>query len=117
MANERKKLNTGLKQNQMLILGCILSALLILNSNYFDDQRSQKQLYKEKSQLFDKIISLRKLDGPDDSTNLEGTEKVCKKGSESLREYYETGDLTKIELKEGKIECEDKDYFKALLNI
>ena len=151
MTNERKKLNTGLKQYQMLILGCILSALLILNSNYLDDQRSQKQLYKEKSQLFDKIISLRKLDEPggdandqddtpandqdgtpandqdgtpadgneDVSKNLEGTEKVCKKSSESLREYYKTGDLSKIELKEGKIECEDKDkdYFKALLNI
>ena len=137
MTSERKKLKLVLKPYQVILLGCILSYLFILNSNSIIAERNKEQLDKEKSKLFNKIISGRKLqdkspgDGTgstesptgdedeDNSKNLNGTEKVCKKGSEELQKYYETGDLSKLGFEDNKIECEDKekDYFKALLNI
>ena len=133
MTNQKTKLNKKINPYLILILGCILSSLLIFNSNLINTEKNKYQLYKEKSRLFDKIISIRKLDGetPEDNTESptpeneenskteEGTDKVCQKGSESLVEYYKTGDLSKIELEEGNIECKEKDkgYFKALLNI
>ena len=44
--------------------------------------------------------------------------KICKRGSNELREYYQTGDLSKIDLenKNIKYEDKDKDYMKALID-
>ena len=47
------------------------------------------------------------------------TEEICSRASDDLNEYYKTGDLSKIDLDDDAIECEDKDksYMKALIEV
>ena len=132
MTNERKKNSPNLKPYHIIILACILSPLLIMNSKYVNNQRSQKKIYKEKSKLFERILKSRKLqdnegaeegveaaEKEEDDTPKTPSDKVCSKGHEELREYYKTGDLSKIGEEDNGIKCEDKNkpYLKALINI
>ena len=120
MTNELTQYNPKLKPYHIIIIACLLSPLLILNSNYVNSQRATEKLNKEKSKLFDQIISSRHLqENEGDEKPLSGSDKVCQKGSKELISYYETGDLSKISLDDKPIKCEEKDkpYFKALLNI
>ena len=120
MTNERTQYNPKLKPFHIIIVACLLSPLLILNSNYVNSQRAKEKLNQEKSKLFDQIISSRHLqENEGDEKPLSNSDKVCKKGSKELVSYYETGDLSKINLDEGAIKCEEKGkpYFEALLNI
>ena len=133
MTNERKKNSPNLKPYHIILLACILSPLLIMNSNYVNNKRAQKKIYKEKSKLFEKILKSRKLEENEgakegeeavakkEETDIPKTpsDKVCDKGHAELREYYKTGDLSKIGEKDDGITCEDKDkaYLKALINI
>ncbi|MBP5408077.1 MAG: hypothetical protein J6Y42_02955, partial [Bacilli bacterium] len=94
-----------------------------MNSNYVNNQRDEDKLNEEKRKLFDIIINERKLEGeakPEKSdSKSDKIDEVCKRGSEELNNYYKTGNLDEIELKEGAIKSEDKDkdYMKALINI
>ena len=119
MTSKLNSINSKIKVYHMLILSLFLTLLLILNSNYVTSQRKKEKLYKEKSILFDKIISGRRLEGGEDEKPKSNTDKICEKGSEKLVEYYKTGNLELIELDDKPIKCEDKDkdYFKALINI
>lgn len=102
-----------LKPYQIILLSCLLGSILVLNSNYVNKNRDLAKLNKEKEELFDNIIQTRRLSGKNYS------EEVCSKGSDDLIEYYKTGDLSKIDLDEDSIECEDKDkdYMKTLISI
>ena len=115
MTNEKKESNLKIKPYHIIILGCLLSSVLIINSNYVNDQRAKEKLYKEKSQLFDQIIMKRYLQ----EQKKDSTDEICKRGTQDLIDYYQTGDLEKIDLKDEKIKCEDKDkdYMKALINL
>jgi hypothetical protein len=110
-----------LKSYHIIILGCILGCLLTFNSNYINEQKATMKLNKEKSELFDRIISKRRLqeieEGDEDVIYL--TSEVCSHSSDDLKEYYQSGDLTKIDLEPGLIECKDKDnkYVKALIGV
>jgi len=142
MSKQSKEFIPNLKAYHIILLGCFLTSLLILNSNYVNQQRAINKLNIEKSKLFNKIIATRNLEGDGDTgvtpaaepnpaketeeeeqhesdITKEDIDKVCEKGSESLKEYYKTGDLEKIELKEGNIKSEDsdKEYIQALINI
>jgi len=142
MSKQSKEFIPNLKAYHIILLGCFLTSLLILNSNYVNQQRAINKLNIEKSKLFNKIIATRNLEGDGDTgatpaadpnpaketeeeeqnesdITKEDIDKVCEKGSESLKEYYKTGDLGKIELKEGNIKSEDsdKEYIQALINI
>ena len=120
MTRENEKIKPTLKAYHLLILGCLLSPILILNSNYVNKKRASIKLYEEKSKLFNKIILGRHLEGGSEAEEeLQGSDKVCKKGSEDLVDYYKTGDLSKIGLDDKPITAEDKDepYLKALINI
>ena len=132
MTNERKKNSPNLKPYHIILLTYILSQLINMNLNYVNNKRAQKKIYKEKSKLFEKILKARKLEENEggeeegeeegeegESKPLKGSDKVCAKGHEELREYYKTGDLSKIGEKDNGITCEDKDkaYLKALINI
>ena len=115
MTNEKKESILKLKPYHIIILGCLLSSVLIINSNYVNDQRAKEKLYKEKSQLFDQIIMKRYLQEQQKNS----TDEICERGTQDLIDYYQTGDLEKIDLKDEKIKCEDKDkdYMKALINL
>ena len=121
MTKERNKMISRLKSYHIIILGCILGCLLTFNSNYINEQKATMKLNKEKSELFDRIISKRRLqeiqEGDEDVIYL--TSEVCSHSSDDLKEYYQSGDLTKIGLEPGLIECKDKDnkYVKALIGV
>ena len=128
MKNDYKTFIKKIKYYHILILGCILCPLLIVNSNIVNRKRAEEKLNEEKSRLFDKIIAGRFLDGEPEEKEKEkekeeeksnGTDEVCKRGSEELNNYYKTGNLEEIKLKEGPIKSEDKDkdYMKAIINI
>ena len=121
MTKERNKMISRLKSYHIIILGCILGCLLTFNSNYINEQKATMKLNKEKNELFDRIISKRRLqeiqEGDEDVIYL--TSEVCSHSSDDLKEYYQSGDLTKIGLEPGLIECKDKDnkYVKALIGV
>ena len=48
--------NPKLKPYHIILLSCLLSPLLIFNSNYVNKQRAEAKLNKEKSILFNKKI-------------------------------------------------------------
>ena len=112
MTSEEEKKIATFKTFHVLILGCLLSTLLILNSNYVNEKRATLKLNEEKSKLFDEIIAGRHLQGQNSPFD-----KVCAKGSEDLVEYYKTGELEKIGLEDGPIKAEKETYLTALINI
>jgi hypothetical protein len=83
-----------------------------------NDKRAKLKLEEQKSKLFDVKVLGRNLEGEEEN-ELKGSDKVCKKGSEDLVQYYKTGDLKKIGLDNNPIKAEDKDkpYFKSLINL
>ena len=106
-----------LKPFHIIIISCMLASLMILNSNNVNEKRAIKRSSIETKISFNQMASIRKLQGPE--MNHEDSDKVCSRGSDSLVEYYKTGDLAKIDLDEDEIECEDKDkdYMQALIEI
>ena len=113
MTKEIKKL----KAYQVLLLGCFLSFLITYNSNILVAKRAKNELNIEKKKLFDQIILNRRLEDADKT--LSDSDKVCKKGSDELKDYYKTRELSKIELDDKPIKSQEKgkEYFEALLNI
>ena len=112
MTKEKEKFNPRLKSYHIFLLSCLLCSVLILNSNYVNEQRSKKKLNNQSNKIFDDVITLRKLEPQSNSD----TDEVCSRGSDDLIEYYRTGDLSLIDLNEEPIKCDDKDadYMKAL---
>lgn len=105
-----------IKNYHIIILSLLLSSLLILNSNYINKQRKEKIINEDKNSYFDKAIKNRKLDGIELQEKT-GTEKICEKGSQELKDYYRTGEMSSIGLKEDEgIKYDDKNskYMKAL---
>ena len=124
MKNELKKLSQKIKYYHILILGCILSPLMFINSNYVNNQRAEEKLNKEKSRLFDQIISGRYLEEEEkekekESSTSDRVNGLCNKGSDELKSYYKTGNLGDIQIEEGNIKCKEKekDYMKAIMSI
>jgi len=109
--------SSKLKPFHIIIISCMLASLMILNSNNVNEKRAIKRSSIETKISFNQMASIRKLQGPE--MNHEDSDKVCSRGSDSLVEYYKTGDLAKIDLDEDEIECEDKDkdYMQALIEI
>ena len=121
------KLNISeLKSYHIILLGSILGIILVLNSNQVNDKKLKIKQDKEQKAFFERLIYKRKLDElPGTILSIEEeeewteTEAVCSHASAELQEYYNTSDLSKIELDDGVIKCEDaeKDYMKALIAI
>ena len=113
MSQGKKILPKELKFYHIILLSCLLCSVLILNSNHVNQQREKEKMSLKADKLFDEIISLRKLQANDRRSK---TNEVCSRGSEDLIKYYQTGDLSLIDLDNQPIRCEDKDadYMKAL---
>ena len=109
--------SSKIKPYQMILLSCLLAAFMIINSNNVNYNRDLAKLNKEKGELFDRIINTRRLSSSSSQTY---SAEICARGSDDLKEYYQTGDpkIIDIDPNEG-IKCEDKDktYMKALINI
>ena len=116
-----------LKLYHIILLGCLLGSILVLNSHLVNEEKIRLKQNKKEEAFFNKIISKRLLQensltakGNDDGEELfTEAEIVCSRSSKELQEYYNTSDLSKIDLDEGGIKCEDKDedYIKALIQI
>ena len=110
---EKKKFIPRLKSYHLFLLSIILCPFLILNSNYVNKKRLENKLNEEAKEKFDKIIFGRRLD-----EFTEDTEKICKKGSDDQKDYYKTGDGSKIGIKDGAISSEDRpDYINNIIDI
>ena len=110
---EEKKFTPRLKYYHILLLAVLLCPIIIINSNLVNKKRLENKLNEEAKEKFERILIGRKLDEfPED------TEKVCKKGSDDQKEYYKTGDGSKIGIKDGAITSEDRpDYINDLIDI
>ena len=113
MTLNTKKFLSKLNSIHIILLGCILGCLLIINSNHVNEKKAQIKLSKEQDALFNRIVSKRKLEAKSK------TDEICSRGSDALINYYETGDLSKIDLDEGSIKCEDcgQEHMKALIDL
>lgn len=124
---EKKELKSRLQSYHIILLGCLLGFLLIANSIYVNDRRTEAKLNKEKSELFDKIIDGRRLEditaantGEGEEEEVFATDEICSRGSQELIDYYNnSATLEDLGIKEGSIECEDKDkdYISALISL
>ena len=116
-----------LKFYHIILLGCLLGVILIVNSDYVNNKKAENKFNKEKSDFFEKIVYGRKLEETPIVNNPVGTEEeeeeyetdaVCKRSDKELRDYYNnTATLSDLGIEEGPIKCEDKDkdYIKALI--
>ena len=113
MSKEHDKSKIELKPYHIFILSCLLASLMILNSNNVNNKRASLKLAKENEITFTNMVKLRKLE------DSERTQEICSRASDKLNEYYETGDLGKIDLDNDPIKCEDQDtsYMQALIGI
>ena len=121
------QLISKLKSYHIIIFGCILGIILVLNSNSVNQKKLKEKESKEQIAFFNKIISQRKLQqlnpgtpqDEDEDEEVIVTDEVCSYASDELKEYYKTSDLSKIDLDDGSIKCEDKDkdYMQALIAI
>ena len=140
MYNSENQPKSKLKFYHIILFGCLLGVILMMNSNYVNNKRAEFKLNKEKRDLFDKIVYGRKLEGDDsptvnnqnsinnnniqlledDEIEVYETDVVCSRGSQELIDYYNgTSTLKDLGISEGNMECEDKDqdYMQALISI
>ena len=130
MQNEENSYKEKLKYYHIILLGCLLGAILMVNSNYVNNKRMKIKIDKEQGESFKNIIKKRKLQEKpvegdisavqEDEVEVYATDAICEKASQELKDYYNNNATLKdLGIKEGGIQCEDKDqdFMKALLTI
>ena len=111
MTKKSNEFSPKLKYYHIILIAMIISPFLVLNSNLVNKKKEEQKIFKQNE------IFMRKLYGRNLSFE-EDTDIICKKGTEELQQYYETGDSSKIGLKEGPIKNNKNDeYINALINI
>jgi hypothetical protein len=113
MSNNKNISKHKIKYCYILLLSIILCPLLIINSNRELEKRRKEQLAKESEGAIQQRFFGRYL-----LTFDEGVEKICKKGSEDLKNYYvskvdETLGLDKEEKENG----ETPEYINSLVDV
>ena len=109
----KREKNFEVKYYHIIILTILLCPILIINSNIALEKRNLEKLNQEANEKFERIVFGRRLESFD-----EGTKKICDSGSDELKEYYLTGDKSKIGLKdEESKDDENPEYINALLDI
>ena len=115
-----KLYSSTLKSYHIFLLGCLLGVIFIMNSNIVNNKKQKIQQDKKEQALFNRLIYQRRLlDNSGADEEAYESDIVCSYASEELQEYYRTNDLSKIDLDDGPIKCEekDKDYMKTLIEI
>ena len=110
----KREKNFEVKHYHIIILAILLCPILIINSNIALEKRNLEKLNQEANEKFERIVFGRRLESFD-----EGTKKICDSGSDELKEYYLTGDKSKIGLKDEEESKDDEnpEYINALLDI
>ena len=122
MTDKKKNFISKLNSTYIVVFGCLLGFILIVNSDYINDQKASIKLNQEKENLFNRIISKRRLEEnpvESDEEYIYETDEVCSHASKELQKYYQTGVLSDIDLDNGSIKCEEKneEYMQSLINI
>ena len=121
MVNQHNKIISKLNIYDIILLACILSPLLLMNSHYDNNQNNKQIFYEEKNKFFGKILKNRKLQEINEVESFSSIDSnnICEKAHKELREYYSNGELLKFVENYTSISCKDKDknYLKALINI
>lgn len=119
MSKAHKKIRSKLKYYLTFLLVCLLFLIVILNVNYINNKRKKEKLYQEKSNLFEKIILGRGLEGEGEGEGdkSENKTEICNKTSDKLKNYYKTGDLSVMGIDEHNITGKDGEHIQALINI
>ena len=122
MKSNENGAKSRLKSYHLFLLSCLLCCIFILNSNYVNKKRDEDKMNKEQDAFFNDIIRKRNLGEKEEPLGTEenkNSNEVCSRGSDELKSYYRTGDLSDIDLDDKDIECEDKDkdYIKALISL
>ena len=119
MSDKQKKLQPKLNSIYLIISGCILGYLLIINSNYVNKKKAQIKLSKEQEALFNQIISQRNLQEKKSNTDVHSakTKEVCSHASDELLNYYATNDVSQFTFDESEVNFDtiEKSYMKALI--
>ena len=116
MDTNQSQLTKKLKSYHIILISILLGSFLILNSNYLNEKKATDKINKEKENLFNNIINNRRLEEEESTDEKKTSDNICKLGTADLRNYYKTGDTSKIGLKTDKIECKEseEDYMEAL---
>ena len=116
MSNDKNLSSSRLKAYHIFLMSCLLTTLMILNSNNVNEAKALQKENERANALFSRIISIRNLEESISTLNHDDSDAVCARGSKELNEYYKTGDLSKIDLDDEGIKSEEKDqsYMKAL---
>ena len=115
MSKEHNKYNQTIKFYHILLLSIILSPLIVINSNYVIEKRKKEKLNVEADRKLKKILIGRNLENFE-----EGMDRICKKGTEELNDYYLSGSLDKLDIditKKEEEKEENPEYINALLDI
>ena len=78
----RNELEEKFKSYHIILLSCLLASLMILNSNYVNNQRQEIKSKQQSEEFFTEMLNLRKL-----SNENPKTEEVCSRASDDLNDY------------------------------
>ena len=87
MSKVQNEFKPKFKLLHSFILSCLLTTLLIINSNHMKKIQNQNKINEEKNKLFNNIIYKRYLEGEEEETSNSGTKTVCDRGSDELKNY------------------------------
>ena len=98
--------------NHILIISIVLCSFHMINSD-FTDTKINYDIYVNKFKRFWRKLAKRKLDFTKD------TNEICERGSDKLKDYYETSDGEKIGIKEdeGITSGDNPAYIDSLVNL
>ena len=115
MAQRSNNFTPKFKFYHVILISIMLSPLLIINSNSLNKKREKEKQLKQDEIIMRKLYA-RNLE---DDTFAEDTKTICKKGTEELQKYYETGDGNIIGIKDDdEVKSKKKDeYVDALINL
>ena len=95
MYNDENGKKSKLQFYHIIFLGCFLGIVLMINSNFVNNERTVIKLNKEKSEFFEKIVYGRKLSEVPQNDTDQGeeeyeteTDAVCHRASQELIDYY-----------------------------
>ena len=108
-----------LKYFHIIFISMLISPLLIINSNSINKRREQEKILKQDEIILRKLYA-RKFDSSSEQEQfISDTNEICEKGSNDLKEYYQTSDTSKLGVNEDEpITSENNpEYINALINL
>lgn len=110
MTKEKKEFKPKLRYYHIIFLSFLLCPLLMLNSKLVNEKRNQEKALRGTTEISEYYFG-RNLGFKED------TDQICERGSEDLRDYYTTRDLSKLGIKEDSSAKERPAHINALITM